>query len=189
MISMKRRAIFRIFQLLVLLFLVGGGTICVISYQNSITPDGIIIHHAALPSKLQGHAVDVETIDRIHEQRGYGAFYWGRVYHIGYHFIIFPDGTIKQGRPEHCRGAHAAGYNAFLGVSLIGNFSQNSNPNGDQGLKEPTEAQMLALTTLVKRLRESYDIPLDRIRRHSDVNPDTECPGDRFSLQRLTERF
>ena len=187
---LKRRIIFRTLGLLsVILFLVAGGMGSIISYRNSITPEGIIVHHAALPANLQGHAVDVETIDRIHEQRGYGAFYWGRVYHVGYHYIILPDGTIQQGRPEHCRGAHASGYDSFLGVCLIGNFSSNSNPDGERALKEPTEAQMQALTTLLKRLRESHDIPLDRIRRHSDVNPHTECPGDRFSLQRLMGRF
>lgn len=173
----------RTFGLLALsVLLIAGGMVCVISYRNSITPAGIIVHHAALPAKFEGHEVDVETIDRIHEQRGFGAFYWGRVYHVGYHFIILPDGTIQQGRPEHCRGAHAAGYESYLGISLIGNFSSNSNPNGDRGLKEPTEAQVQALTALVKRLRESYAIPLDHIRRHSDVNPHTECPGDGFSL-------
>jgi N-acetylmuramoyl-L-alanine amidase len=181
---------FRLLGLLsIVVFLLAGVILSGISYRNSITPEGIIVHHAALPVKLQGHAVDAETIDRLHEQRGYGAFYWGRVYHVGYHFIILPDGTIQQGRPEHCRGSHAAGYDSFLGICLIGNFSANSNPDGDRGLKEPTEAQIQALTALVKRLRTSYHIPLDRIRRHSDVNPHTECPGDRFSLQQLMDRF
>lgn len=177
----KRRVSRRVLGLLVgLLLLSAGVALCVVSYTNSIAPEGIIVHHAALPSELQGRAVEVETLDLMHERRGYGVFYWGRVYHVGYHFIILPDGTVQQGRPERCRGAHAAGYESFIGVCLVGNFSTNDNPGGERGLAAPTDAQMRALTALVKRLRESHRIPLDNIRRHRDVNPDTECPGDRL---------
>jgi N-acetyl-anhydromuramyl-L-alanine amidase AmpD len=182
--------IFRTLRLpVVFLLLFGGGTLCITSYRNSITPAGIIVHHAALPARFQDRDVDVETIDHLHEQRGYGAFYWGRVYHVGYHYVILPDGIVQQGRPEHCRGAHAAGYESFLGICLIGNFSSGSNPDGDRGLKEPTKAQLQALAALVQRLRETYHLSSDRIRQHRDVNPDTECPGDRFPRLMTSGRF
>src|SRR5215216_2195990 len=186
--ALRRKTIRRLLGLLAgCLSVVTIGAVGAVSYSNTITPDGMMIHHAALPSVLRGERVDAEVLDRIHEQRGYAIFYWGRVYHVGYHFIILPDGTIQQGRPEHCRGAHAAGYNSSIGICLIGNFSTKDNPGGERGLSEPTEAQMQALTALVMRLRQSHGIPLDRVRQHRDVDPDTECPGDRFSLQRLLE--
>lgn len=59
-------------------------------------------------------------------------FYWGQIYHIGYHYIILPDGTLESGRPEKCKGAHAVGYNDYLGICLIGDFSPGDNINGEK---------------------------------------------------------
>src|SRR5215207_5216822 len=126
-----------------------------ISYLNSITPAGIIIHHSAIAPPLDGTPVDAATIDRIHKRRGYEIFYWGRVYHIGYHYVILPDGTVQQGRPEHCEGAHTLGHNTYLGICLIGDFSTTHNPDGERGLRRPTAAQMRALLELSGRLRET----------------------------------
>src|SRR5437879_13865621 len=83
-----------------------------ISYKNSIEPQGIIIHHTG-PVSADGYPIEVEFLDQFHHQRGYGSFYWGHVYHVGYHYIIVPDSTVQQGRPEHLQGAHGAGYNAY----------------------------------------------------------------------------
>jgi N-acetylmuramoyl-L-alanine amidase len=163
--------------------LVGG------SLRNTITPIGIIIHHSAIPRRPDGGSIDARLIDEIHQRRGYRTFYWGRVYHVGYHYIILPDGTVQQGRPEHCKGAHASGYNSYIGICLVGDFSSGDNPNGERGLMAPTEAQMTALIDLCKRLSVDYQIPAEHILRHSDVKQNTDCPGDRFPYQRLLEAF
>jgi len=65
----------------------------------------------------------------------------------------------------------------------VGDFSSSDNPNGERGLTEPTEAQMHALTELCRNLRQKYQIPLKVVLRHNDVNPNTECPGDRFPFE------
>lgn len=155
------------------------------SVSNSTRPAGIIIHHAAIPPRPDGRPIDAKLIDEIHGERGFSAFYWGHFYHIGYHYIILPDGTVQQGRPEHCKGAHAQGYNSYIGICLVGDFSSKDNPNGERGLTVPTEAQMQSLTSLCHTLSERYHIPVQRIIRHSDVNPNTECPGDRFPYEAL----
>src|SRR5437016_681095 len=98
------------------------------SFVNTIGPGGIIIHHSAVPPFPDGRPIDAKLIDEIHRERGYNAFYWGRFYHIGYHYVILPDGTVQQGRPEHCRGAHAQGYNSYIGICLVGDFSSKDNP-------------------------------------------------------------
>lgn len=153
------------------------------SIRNSSKPAGIIIHHAAIPPRPDGRPVDAKLIDDIHSARGYSAFYWGHFYHIGYHYVILPDGTVQPGWPEHCKGAHAPGYNSYIGICLIVDFSSRDNPNGARGLTEPTDAQMHALTELCRSLREKYQIPLSAVRRHSDVNSSTECPGDQFPFE------
>src|ERR1700716_3003889 len=87
-----------------------------ISNKNSIQPVGIVIHHTG-PLNSDGHPVGLEYLDLFHEERGYGSFYWGRVYHVGYHYIILPNGMVQAGRPEHLHGAHARGFNGYLGIA------------------------------------------------------------------------
>ncbi len=163
--------------------------IAVLSYLNTITPHGIIIHHSAVITTREGRPISMDVLDNAHQRRGFGIFYWGRTYHIGYHYIIFPDGTVQQGRPEHCQGAHAVGHNSDLGICLIGDFSTTDNPTGEQGLLEPTEAQMRALVDLCQRLRARYKIPIGHVQRHRDVSSGTECPGDRFPFQELVQKL
>ncbi len=153
--------------------------LCVVSYHNTISPRGIIIHHSAVPPR-PGEVQDARLLEGIHARRGYGIFYWGRIYHIGYHYVILPDGTIQAGRPEHCQGAHARGYNTYIGVCLIGDFSSADNPRGEMGLTAPTDAQLESLAKLARELRGRYGFPPENIRRHNEVSPDTECPGDRL---------
>jgi N-acetylmuramoyl-L-alanine amidase len=155
------------------------------SFVNTIRPAGIVIHHSAIRLLPDGRTIDAKLIDEIHRERGYGAFYWGHIYHIGYHYIILPDGTVQQGRPEHCEGAHTAGYNSFIGICLVGDFSSADNPNGERGPTDPTKAQMRSLTELCRNLRQKYQFPLTAVVRHSDVNPNTVCPGERFPLEAL----
>ena len=166
------------------------------SYGNTITPQGIVIHHTSLmPAMIQlvpgttGKAYsDLAAWDEFHKMRGFGAFYWGHVYHLGYHYMIFPDGTVKQGRPEHCVGAHAKGFNTYLGIVLVGDFSSKSIPRGDAIPANPTPEQMQALVSLCRRLRDRYNIPLNRIVRHSDVGR-TMCPGNRFPYTELLKEL
>jgi hypothetical protein len=160
-----------------------------ISYLNTISPDGIVIHHTAVPLRLDGSEIDANYIDGIHQSRGFRTFYWGRFYHIGYHYLILPDGRVQHGRPDHCIGAHTRGYNKYLGICLVGDFSSSDNPNGERGLTEPTKEQMQALTELVTSLQNQYEITQNRILLHRELDRATECPGDRFRFSELRERF
>jgi hypothetical protein len=141
-------------------------------------PIGIVIHHSDTPGQVHGRYVGAVLIGRSHQRRGFGVRYKGKVYHIGYHYVIREDGVIEPGRPEHCPGAHAKQFNNYLGICLVGNFSRTKNPlfwTPD----EPTEAQLRSLLWLCGRLMRKYSIPLERVVRHCDVR-DTLCPGDRF---------
>lgn len=155
-------------------------SIVAVSWRNSIHPKGIIIHHSAT-----GYHSTIEAISSAHEARGFGTFYWGKTYYIGYHYLIYENGTVIATRPEHLRGAHARGYNSYIGICLIGNFSSKENPHGKKGLRGPTLDQMRSLHQLCNRLRRRYGFALSEIRRHCDVNKETECPGDRFPYQFL----
>lgn len=70
---------------------------------------GIIVHCSDSP---QGRGDNAATIDRWHKERGWSG--------IGYHYVILEDGAVEAGRPLGKSGAHARGYNDYVGICLIG---------------------------------------------------------------------
>jgi hypothetical protein len=162
------------------------------SLGNTIHPDSIVIHHSALTRQdvLQHPGpVTAQTIDALHEKRGFNAFYWGKSYHIGYHYLILPNGLIQGGRPERCIGSHTRGHNRAIGICLVGNFSSREDPQEEPGNLQPSEAQMRALESLIRDVAGRYNISCDKIYRHDDLNPKTQCPGDRFPWKNLRTRI
>jgi N-acetyl-anhydromuramyl-L-alanine amidase AmpD len=150
-------------------------------------PEGILIHHSATPFRLKGRIVDAKKIDEMHRQRGFSIICGDKTYHIGYHYVILPDGRIQPGRPENCHGAHSGSsyYNSrYLGICLIGDFDSHGRWNGRRSAKEPTPAQIQSLVKLCAKLMQKYNIPLQNVRRHRDVSQ-TYCPGDRFPYRRV----
>ncbi len=158
------------------------------SFFNTITPEGIIIHHSAtLPTSNRVPTTERE-VDLFHRSRGFAVACFGTVYHVAYHYFILPNGTVKAGRPENCQGAHAHGYNAYLGISVAGDFSSADNPNGAKGLMRPTPAQMKSLRDVTERLMRKYKISPTHVVRHSDVAK-TACPGDRFPFKAFVQKL
>jgi hypothetical protein len=86
--------------------------------------DLIIVHCADTPN---GKHFTVEDIDDWHQDRGFlrspdaQKDFNHTLGHIGYHFVIYVDGTIHTGRGVNEVGAHAEGYNKnSIGICLIG---------------------------------------------------------------------
>ena len=156
----------------------------VTSFFNTIRPVGIIVQHSGVLTAKAPEQVDLSLINEFHERLGYEILCFGRIYHVAYHYLILPDGTVQAGRPERCEGAHARGYNSYVGIALVGNFSKLDNPQSDYGPNVPTAAQMKSLIGLCRQLRRRYGIPLQRVVRHSDV-ASTRCPGDGFPIKTL----
>ena len=151
-------------------------------------PTGVVIHHSASSGGTADKAISAQDIDRWHESRGWGEETLGTTHHIGYHYVILPDGTLQAGRPEWMRGAHCKGHNDALGICLVGNFSSNANPRGEMQPARPTQEQLDALEKLLRRLMKRYDLGPDAIHLHRDLAP-TECPGDRFDVEALNRRL
>ncbi len=151
-------------------------------------PRGIILHHTATPDIVAGQRVDAAFLDRAHARRGFSyKDPRGRIYHIGYHYVILRDGTIQPGRPENAPGSHTHGYNDYLGICLVGNFSSSANPHGEHGATHPSPAQLAALNRLLKKLIRKYHFRPEDIRRHRDF-AFTACPGDRFPFEAVKRR-
>ncbi|MDE5799742.1 MAG: N-acetylmuramoyl-L-alanine amidase [Paramuribaculum sp.] len=105
------------------------------------TIEKIIIHCSATPA---GRAVTVADIDRWHRARGFRC--------IGYHYIIYSDGSIHPGRAESEIGAHCSGHNAHsIGICYIGGCDASMRPADTR-----TEAQKQSLRSLVDSLRRRY---------------------------------
>ncbi len=77
---------------------------------------GIIVHCSATP---EGRDVTVDEIRGWHRQRGFND--------IGYHWVIYRDGSIHPGRPGHLKGAHCLNHNeGTLGICNIGGVSADN---------------------------------------------------------------
>lgn len=75
----------------------------------------IIIHCSATP---EGKDYTVEDIDRWHKARGWKC--------IGYHYVIYRDGSIHKGRPDEMVGAHCVNHNKHsIGVCYVGGLYKN----------------------------------------------------------------
>lgn len=118
----------------------------------------IILHCSATP---EGRHVTVQDITRWHRDRGFSE--------IGYHWVIYLDGTIWPGRPESKMGAHVVGHNAnSIGVCYIGGTDSNGNAKDTR-----TPAQREAIKKLVADLQKRY--PGATVHGHNEFAA-KECP-------------
>ncbi len=118
----------------------------------------IIIHCSAT---IEGRHFTVDDIDRWHRERGFAK--------IGYHYVIYLDGSVHPGRAEHQVGAHTLGKNAnSIGICYIGGLDLNRKPKDTR-----TPAQKKALRELVDRLKRKY--PLATIHGHREFAK-KDCP-------------
>lgn len=123
------------------------------------TINEIIVHCTATK---EGKSVKVEDINRWHKERGWNM--------IGYHYVVYLDGTIHQGRSEDQIGAHCLKHNTnSIGVVYVGGLDANGKPKDTR-----TEAQKKGLRKLLTELKHKY--PKATIHSHKDFAPKA-CPS------------
>ena len=134
--------------------------------KRSITE--IIIHCTATP---EGRDYTVEQIRNDHvEGRGWSD--------IGYHYVIYRDGSIHNGRDVNIAGAHCTGHNTHsIGVAYVGGLENNpSIAYSKLKAKDTrTEEEKTALLSLLLDLRKLY--PKAKILGHRDTSPDKNGNG------------
>lgn len=119
----------------------------------------IIVHCTAT---VEGKDYTVSTIDQWHRQRGFDC--------IGYHYVVYRDGTVHMGRPLYKVGAHCKGHNAnSIGVCYVGGIDCEGNPKDTR-----TPEQRDALVNLLMRLKREF--PKAVIRGHRDFAAKA-CPS------------
>ena len=119
----------------------------------------IIIHCSDTP---EGRETTVNDIDLWHKQAGYKK--------IGYHYVIYLDGSIHKGREENETGAHCIGHNTdSIGICYIGGKDKaNKTPKDTR-----TEMQKNSLLSLLVDLKKRY--PKAEIFGHKDFSS-KDCP-------------
>ena len=103
----------------------------------------IIVHCSATP---EGVNFTVEDIDRWHRTNNK----WRC---IGYHYVVYLDGSIHLGRPIEEEGAHCLGHNKqSIGVCYIGGVAKDGHTPKDTRTPEQKES----LRALLGRLKATY---------------------------------
>lgn len=138
----------------------------------------LVFHTAGSP---HGVYQTVEEINEYHLSLGWPG--------IGYHFYIDREGLLHSGRPLTKMGAHALGLNRVsIGICFAG--------NGD--IYPLTPEQMETGLDLGARLARLYDVPIENVIGHREINRLVEsgvlaskylttksCPGHRISPHAL----
>ena len=120
----------------------------------------IIVHCTATP---EGRDYTVADIRQMHKAQGW--------VDIGYHYIVYRDGSIHEGRNVDMVGAHCQGHNAqSIGVCYVGGVARDGKTPKDTR----TQAQKDALIHLLMQLVCLY--PDATIRGHRDFAAKA-CPS------------
>ena len=120
--------------------------------------DAIILHCSATK---ENEDVTVNDIRRWHIEKGYND--------IGYHYVIYIDGSVHICRDQEIEGAHCLGNNAnSIGICYVGGLDSLGNPKNTLNQKQ-TES----LIKLCKTFKDKY--PNIKILGHNELS-NKDCP-------------
>ena len=140
--------------------IVGDSTWNKLNVKNNRIIKEIIVHCSATP---EGKDFTVLDIKRWHLERGFSD--------IGYHYVIYRDGSINKGRDESKIGAHCTGHNSYsIGVCYVGGVAKDGKTAKDTR----TDAQKKSLLSLLRNLKMKY--PQASIHSHRDY-ANKACPS------------
>jgi N-acetylmuramoyl-L-alanine amidase len=119
-----------------------GGSLNLKTKTSKRSINEIICHCSAT---VEGKDFTVDDIRKWHvKDRGWSD--------IGYHFVVYRDGSIHKGRDIDKVGAHTTGHNTHsIGVCYVGGLDKNLKPKDTR-----TQAQKDALLKLMKQLKKDY---------------------------------
>lgn len=130
--------------------------------KSQRTINEIILHCSATP---EGKDYTTSQIKACHLQRGFSD--------IGYHYVIYRDGSVHNGRDINVSGAHCTNHNAkSIGICYIGGLDST----GKKAKDTRTDAQKKSLVKLVKQLLGLYKLPISAVHCHNEY-ANKACPS------------
>lgn len=140
--------------------IVGSSTWAKLGIAQSRYINEIIVHCSATPEDKDFTVTDIK---KWHLARGFSD--------IGYHYIIYRDGSINKGRDESKIGAHCTGHNSnSIGVCYIGGVAKDGKTPKDTR----TGTQKESMLKLLKELKARY--PKATIHGHREY-ANKACPS------------
>ena len=119
----------------------------------------IIIH---CTDTVEGKDYTVDDVRQWHKERGWSD--------IGYHYLIYRNGSVVAGRDVDQAGAHCKGHNSYsIAVCYVGGRGRDGKCRDTRTIQ-----QRAAMANLLIELRMRY--PQAVIVGHSFWDPSKECP-------------
>ena len=119
----------------------------------------IIIH---CTDTEEGRDYTVDDVRRWHKERGWSD--------VGYHYLIYRNGSVVAGRDVDLIGAHCSGHNSYsIGVCYVGGRGKDGKCRDTRTLQ-----QRAAMSNLLIELRLRY--PQAVIVGHSFWDHKKQCP-------------
>lgn len=147
------------------------------------TIHSIIIHCAATPN---GKPFTIADIDAMHKMRGFKRDRQAarnlnpELKHIGYHFVVEVDGSVRAGRGLEEIGAHVQGSNAkTIGVCMIGTdkFTQEQWIALRECLVNMSSKILGRTIMTADSMLQSFKDVAISIKGHRDYSPDLNGNG------------
>ena len=119
------------------------------------------------------------------------------LYELGYHFVIGNGSGLSDGVVEATPRWNRQGAGAHVATSAMPSPSEQRRVDalnrhaigicliGHGERSAFSEAQLRALTDLVRALQLQLDIPASQVMLHSDLTPEVSSPGRFFPVERL----
>lgn len=146
-------------------------------------PQNLIIHHSITPRDLNVKTTE-RSIQNNHKNRGFPVSSMG--WNIGYQYVIYGNGEVRQYRQDSEEGAHTKeqGMNfKSIGICLIGDFDKEF----------PNDVQIASLKRLMQNKIIQYSIPPKNIFPHRKFATYKSCYGshlgDDWAQRLLTSKI
>lgn len=159
--------------------------------ENNIIPTGIVDQETWKALGLDGGNIDFmnkrkikeiiihstntkedenKTVSDIKKKHLKPLSKWGRgLSDIGYHFVIYLDGSIHKGRQIEKIGSHCPNHNMYsIGIAYVGGLDEEGYPKDTRTLE-----QKVSLIQLIMKLKQKY--PKAEIYGHNEFE-DVDCP-------------
>lgn len=121
----------------------------------------VIVHCTATP---EGRHTTVDEIREWHKQRGWRD--------IGYHKVVYLDGSVHNGRPISEVGAHVKGHNeGTIGIVYVGGVAKDGKTPKDTRTPAQKEALVKVIVDLMKQFPS-----INKISGHNQYAPKA-CPS------------